>query len=352
MLDTPQVATYGGEPPWRSCRHGYDRLIVTTCIYCLLEKPGSAFSGREHVIPQAFGLFSVDNLVLKSVCDDCNGLFGNTIDRKLARDSAEGLDRIRAGLRDAKTFKSEGVRSTTHVELPGGAKGFHVRGPDGELGIMAFQQIGFSRSPDGPHEWFQLDALPTPDEMVAKGYDRNDIFMKMPELDLNDGLELLRQKGWTFKEVEPGPLDVTSGKVRAETVAKIGEPEMRAVTKICLNYVARVFGDEVALRPEFDPARNFVLFGKIKAKVRVYAYENPWKADREAHYLSVSQTEDMVVAQLSLLLRTQYVVVLAEHLPPDWLPGSAHQFDVAARKVNPMTPLPLAVGPPLKRIPD
>lgn len=78
-----------------------------TCIYCREVKPPEAFD-REHVLPQAFGTFTRDNLVLDCVCRDCNGLFGRTIDQKLARDTVEGLERYRQGLRSPAEFRGEG----------------------------------------------------------------------------------------------------------------------------------------------------------------------------------------------------------------------------------------------------
>jgi hypothetical protein len=49
------------------------------CIYCVTDKPASAFTKVEHVLPQAFGRFR-DNLTLKdTVCDDCNEFFGNPL---------------------------------------------------------------------------------------------------------------------------------------------------------------------------------------------------------------------------------------------------------------------------------
>ncbi len=333
------------------------------CIYCLEDKPPAAFSGREHVIPQAFGTFDTDNLVLRCVCDDCNKHFGRTIDLKLARDSLEGIDRFRAGVRPAAEFKSMGGRSTTYVEVSGGslagAKGYHVADATntGRLGIVAFPQIGFARSEDGPYEWFLLDKLPTKDELVAKGYVVGTMLhIKMPELSLDEGLALLRAKGFNVDTLDKsGSLPTLTGTVRVEVVGKISEPENRAMTKISLNYLARMLGEDVALRPEFDNARSFARYGRERAKVRVRACENPWqtRSGHEAHYIGLSKDEDLIVAQLFLLGRTQFFVVLAEGVEDaSWFRETAHSFDVTARRIEPMHPLPLLRGPLLKRIPS
>jgi hypothetical protein len=143
------------------------------CIYCMAEKPHTDFN-RDHVIPEAFGLFE-GNFVLTCVCTDCNTFFGQTVEMKLARDSLEGHDRVRTGLRPATEYKSIGKRSTTYVEFGDdspvpGAHGYLVAPKDGqELGVTVKPRVGFSHSPDGPVEWFPLDRLPTKGELEAKG---------------------------------------------------------------------------------------------------------------------------------------------------------------------------------------
>jgi HNH endonuclease len=105
---------------------------MTTCIYC--RRADVPFN-REHVFPEAFGMFSTNNLVLRCVCQGCNTYFGNSIDRTLSRDSFEAVARIDEGLKTPETWQGEGTRSTLrfeyapdspfrgvpgHVVLPGG----------------------------------------------------------------------------------------------------------------------------------------------------------------------------------------------------------------------------------------
>jgi hypothetical protein len=48
-------------------------------------------------MPQSFGLFKPDNLLLrKEVCEDCNAYFGNELELKGARASVEGIHRFTA----------------------------------------------------------------------------------------------------------------------------------------------------------------------------------------------------------------------------------------------------------------
>jgi hypothetical protein len=76
------------------------------CIYCLKDKSESAFKKREHVIPQCFGKFPENNLVLhKVVCDECNQYFGDNIELYMGRDSFEGFVRIEHGIKPKKALR-------------------------------------------------------------------------------------------------------------------------------------------------------------------------------------------------------------------------------------------------------
>lgn len=57
------------------------------CIYC--KKIDVQFNG-EHVIPEAFGTFGADTMILEGqVCALCNSTLGGRLDQVLARDSWE-----------------------------------------------------------------------------------------------------------------------------------------------------------------------------------------------------------------------------------------------------------------------
>lgn len=66
------------------------------CIYCLEEKDKEEFKHKEHVIPQAFGLFK-NNLTLHCVCDSCNQFFGDKLEILFNRDSLDALNRYKYG---------------------------------------------------------------------------------------------------------------------------------------------------------------------------------------------------------------------------------------------------------------
>jgi HNH endonuclease len=64
------------------------------CIYCSRNDP-SRFSGREHVIQQAFGTFGANTPTLNCVCDNCNAHFARELDQFLARETWEGVTRYK-----------------------------------------------------------------------------------------------------------------------------------------------------------------------------------------------------------------------------------------------------------------
>ena len=129
------------------------------CIYCTVEKDADGFN-RDHVIPEAFGLFE-GNFVLTCVCVTCNQFFGDTLELKLARDSLEGHDRVRVGLKDATDFRSLGKRSTTYVEFDGdsavaGARGYLLSPKEGpELATTVMPRVGFRRVLSAPSSGFR-----------------------------------------------------------------------------------------------------------------------------------------------------------------------------------------------------
>ena len=86
-------------------------------IYCLNNKLAHEFTKTEHVIPQSFGLYR-DNLTLNNiVCDACNQFFGDHLERALARDTVEGLQRFDQSLKDKKDLKTFGRDSRLTMEF-------------------------------------------------------------------------------------------------------------------------------------------------------------------------------------------------------------------------------------------
>jgi len=106
--------------------------------------------------------------------------------------------------------------------------------------------------------------------------------------------------------------------------------------------------------PQFNEARRFVTDGIEPTYPLVQGTKNPWSVDRNldgtaarGHYLAIQTFRDqLVVAQVSLLLRLRYVVTLARggfSLPIDF--SAVHFFDVDAKNGYPGFSAPAEPSP-------
>lgn len=221
------------------------------------------------------------------------------------------------------------------------------------MGMKAFPQVWFGRNENGPFDVYRvdLDQVPTKDELIARGYIPGEmLFVKSSEV--TDLASLLRSKGFSMDGMEMGSLQgpISGTRLYAETVTRVSHPEFREATKTALNYLAAVVGWREALLPEFNSAREYARYGEDRARVRVKVFENPWILGRQGHYISLTRDEDLIVAQLSILLRVQYFVVLAERAKEIPFKSTAHFFDLTTNRVAEIEPLPLVPGRPLKPI--
>jgi len=312
------------------------------CIWCLEEKPQTEFN-VEHVIPQAFGTFEQNFNLDHEVCSSCNGFFGRELEPWLTRDSLEGFDRFRYGLKSTEEFKSLGLRSTSRVQMKEGtyvgAWGYTVSDVPA-LGVRLFPQIGFSRTPDGPFEYFPLGELPTQDIFTARGY----AHLRFCECtNPEETRAKLAEKGisTTLTDV----FAPASGGAQVEQVFRPNVSHRRALAKIALNYLAHQFGAKVALEPRFDSVRTLVMAGTEPDHKYFDIDERPIvTGDKQdgarlfGHILLVKQRgHHDVEGVVSLFNRFRHGFHLA------WSPGNVleprgHFFDLKNRVIVPMTP--------------
>lgn len=90
------------------------------CIYCLKRGDQSMFQTVEHVVPQSFGHFQNNFTLKKMVCNSCNQFFGRDLELILARDSKEGFDRFKYGLKPENEFKSFGKSAKSKIQIQNG----------------------------------------------------------------------------------------------------------------------------------------------------------------------------------------------------------------------------------------
>lgn len=192
--------------------------------------------------------------------------------------------------------------------------------------------------------------MPTKDELIARRYDFG-AQLSIRSFEVDDLIAVLAEKGYAVEKLdhEEGPLP--SRRVHVENVVTIGEPELRAAAKVALNYLAAVVGSDAALRSDFDKARNFARYGRARARVNVRPFHNRRFLGRTGHFISLRRSAEMVVVELSILMRTQYFVVLAidpDHAIP--IKATPHLFDLTDRRMHEIDPLPVEPGGALRAV--
>lgn len=290
-----------------------------TCIYCLTTSPEATFEKAEHVIPQSFGVFR-NNLTLRGVvCDACNQLFGDSIDLYLARDTPDGIDRFRLGGKPASGFKSLGARSMMSIRVDSGPlKGSEARlkNVDGELVVVSPPQVGFGRTESGPYEWFPRAHLPDVVRLRALVEAGNTWLHFQDVTDRDEVLAELHSLGVRTSDVGQTSQAHSKYEARVEVVTKLEHTFGRAITKIALNYLASQYGASVALLPQFDATRRFVLLGEIAPQRLWHADNDPFLEgadDTVGHTLALGWFPSLhaVQVQLSFHGTARYVIQLS-----------------------------------------
>lgn len=317
---------------------------MRVCIYCMEPKAEAAYN-REHVIPQSYGRFDTTNLVLDCVCRECNTFFGSQLDEVLACDTLEGIDRYRVGLRSPKKLRTLGKRSRLRSRIENGplkgAYAHHVPSLDGNsLGVSVSAQIGIKGSPDADYEWYRPEDVPGPND-PRRGKRGSRIWIQIQGMPLAEALALLKRLDYRgLEDVEELP--PPTGTARVETIGTIDQTECRAAAKIALNYLAAVANPAIVRMAQFDAVRRYVRDDARGEERIVDVGPNRFFVDRSGtakpangHYVAVETIGDGIIAQVSLLQRFRYVVVLSRggFLIPFKI-DRAHFFDVDTKKIS------------------
>jgi hypothetical protein len=135
-----------------------EQLEAAKCIYCLTEKPRSAFD-TEHVLPRSFGNFKGALTLTFEVWKSCNSHFGGTTDRILSRDSYEAFLRLRYGIKPVNEYHHLPY-SRLMITIPDGQgdwSGVKVayQPPYARL----IPQLGFRLKKTGEYRYFTLSEI-------------------------------------------------------------------------------------------------------------------------------------------------------------------------------------------------
>jgi len=86
--------------------------VLQPCLYC--DVPGRS---KEHVLPQMFGVYE-NKLTVWDVCPDCNQIhFGQKLETKFGRNSAEAIFRLVFGLKSPEKAREIGGDRVTAINL-------------------------------------------------------------------------------------------------------------------------------------------------------------------------------------------------------------------------------------------
>jgi hypothetical protein len=338
---------------------------MTRCIYCTEEKPASSFRKREHVIPQAFGRFAPDNLILKGyVCDDCNQFFGNEIELYLGRDTFESIERLRHGMKPKEPLRNR--RRLKSKVMEGHFKGAIVRenglGKSGQIDVEIVVQAGFYHTQRGAYDFFEPKDIPSAKALAQDGY-----AIKNAKILLiaKDGEELenltskLNELGFALDSdktelIEPMPPE---GIVPIETNLTLDKTIMRGFCKIAFNYLAYIAGSNFVLSPDFNPIRRYIrnnegeskqLFG-VNLPPIIYDDQQLDKIGAkvtEGHLIIVGWNGSKVVSKVSLFNTLTFGILLCQNFKGIWRPiKSGHHFDIERKEVTHLASVSMALMP-------
>ena len=323
------------------------------CIYCLETKTKSSYQKREHVIPQCFGKFTPDNIILYDhVCDDCNKYFGEKIELFLGRDSLEGIERLRHRIKPKKQLKNR--RRVKSKICEGEWKGVIVteryQDQSKQIGLEKVVQAGFYNKFKHEYDYFEPKDIPTADELQRNGYDTKSktVWLIAEEGDELDSLnDLLNKKGVKVNSSDKLiKQDRIGERFKIQTKLIIDRVIFRGLSKIAFNYLSYVAGKELLLQDDFNDIRRFIRYDEGKSdrflgvNVPPILYDDQ-KLEKfgvkvtEGHLIIVGWKGLNLFSKVSLFNTSTYLINLCQTFSGIWRPiKSGHHFDVNSKKVS------------------
>lgn len=254
--------------------------MIVSCIYCEESAPAK-FSGREHVIPQAFGTFGGKTPTLKCVCDPCNRTLGHQLDQMLARETLEGLARYSQGRRSKEMRPQRRLRFTLADETEaGGMLGAAIVGLDpttNELLPLA-TQFQIENRQTGKTEIFtraQLGHFTLSDEVYGPPGERKLNIFAPSKAEHDAFLDELTQAGFDMRmagasqlDVNPSVDDTGKATLSVHVEGTFDDLHRRALAKILVNFAAFYLGEEVNAA-RWTGLKRFIRYGEGKLGARM-----------------------------------------------------------------------------------
>jgi hypothetical protein len=329
---------------------------MPTCIYCRAVDPPCGFH-REHVIPEALGTFDKGDVITltEEVCAECNQYFGDTLELFLNRDSAEAMLRFRHGLKDPAEVRKF-FRRRVRARLPrdgsqfGGAHLEFVPPPvvQPEPYVEMVPQFGFERRDGNGWEYFteqQFRDEPDWPKRIAIDLGPNRVIFYNSD-ESKERLLKLTEERLPLKNPQEtqGIKPFASDRVNAEVELTFDKVLARAVAKIAFNYLTKVYGAGLALRPEFDAVRRFVRYDESRPPDFVQFAPAPVLRDfngaplpPRGHILTIGWDRNGkdVLARVAPFQHILYLVRLGVNYAGRLEPvESAHMYDLVLRRAE------------------
>lgn len=322
------------------------------CIYCLQNKNELDFRKREHVIPQCFGLFSPNNLILRDmVCDECNQYFGDNIELYLGRDSLEGIERLKYGLKPKALLKR---RERIKAKMAKGKfKGLLIReAPGDKFGTFRAEkliQVGIYNKEKDKYDYFELGNIPHDKELSEQGYDIKSGTVWL--IGIGDEIDLLQkeleEKGFPLRG-NPYLIEKFNPdeKYEFEVDVTCDRVIMRGICKITFNYLAYTAGKHFVLKSSFDGLRNFIRFDTgdcdkyIKFNLKPILHddqilEKQNKKVTVGHLIILEWKRNAIISKVSLFNSNTYGIMLTDYYDGLWIPlACGHHFEIQTKEVS------------------
>jgi len=330
------------------------------CIYCLQDKARELFSKREHVLPQCLGTFSPNNFVLhEMVCNDCNQYFGDVLELNLGRDTIEGIERYKLGIKPDKQPKHKRLRfKIAEGELAGIIVTPKPSEIENTIDIEPVLQIGIFDEVKSRFDYFDDHVpylIPSVSDLKTQGRKTDNLrsdFITKDDVELQSLVERLKAKG--YKEIKlESPREWPEYVKRRNLTWVAGEIRIdriiyRGLCKIVFNYLASLQGRDFALSENFNEIRSFIRYDQGNSDDFFFVNQPPiLKNDRRFLKLGVKETRGHLIVlewngmslqgRLSLFNLNTYLIRLCKHFDGIWTPTkSGHHFDVESWTINPM----------------
>jgi hypothetical protein len=299
----------------------------------------------EHVLPQMFGRYEPDNLVLSDVCGVCNNDFSK-LEQALGRDTPEALQRIVHGLKPfSAASELENRRVTYFVDRPGPWYGARiVLAGDHEMYPVFLPQAAFQRSEGAPWEWLLEEQITAESIQPYLGKRYRVKLTGDSETEIERVREKLEDLSVTFPDVHP--LEVPTGddgKLELGLHAVVDDIVLRAITKIAFNYLAYIAGAAFVLHQDFDTVRQYIRAGgpgnwsPVSLRRHQFILRDASQTQPDAgHSLELAWSEDgrSPVAHVTFFNGNTYRVTFTWNYHGIWRPlRIGHHFDLQTRRI-------------------